>query len=169
MSGYNGFSMSNNAVDAYESGEKPLSKWTKFEILHSIKEMISNGDIELKIEFELLNKIKVKQLKTFFLKKSSWHHTSSRYNKTDFYDLDTNYIENLTEDKVKSLIDIKEQKQTTDETKALCKYLVWGGTQRHPKATETEEKGIIKGNWFYSDSGVKKSINANGFMILKRF
>jgi len=29
MSGYDGYSMSNNAVDAYENGEKPISKWTK--------------------------------------------------------------------------------------------------------------------------------------------
>lgn len=29
MAGYSGYSMSNNAVDAYESGEKPRSKWTK--------------------------------------------------------------------------------------------------------------------------------------------
>ena len=30
MAGYSGFSMSNNAVDAYDNGEKPLSKsyWT---------------------------------------------------------------------------------------------------------------------------------------------
>lgn len=32
MAGYNGFSMSNNAVAAYEDGEKPLSKWTKADI-----------------------------------------------------------------------------------------------------------------------------------------
>lgn len=29
MAGYNGYSMSNNAVAAYENGEKPLSKWKK--------------------------------------------------------------------------------------------------------------------------------------------
>ena len=32
MAGYRGFSMSNNAVDAYNSGEKPFSKWTIGEI-----------------------------------------------------------------------------------------------------------------------------------------
>ena len=30
-SGYNGYSMSNRAVEAYYNGEKPLSKWTKAE------------------------------------------------------------------------------------------------------------------------------------------
>ncbi len=36
MSGYSGYSMSNNAVDAYESGEKPRSKWTKKVLLSAI-------------------------------------------------------------------------------------------------------------------------------------
>ena len=39
MAGYKGFSMSNNAVAAYESGEKPISKWTKREILSMIKSL----------------------------------------------------------------------------------------------------------------------------------
>jgi len=33
MAGYKGYSMSNNAVDAYNNGEKPKSKWTKEEIV----------------------------------------------------------------------------------------------------------------------------------------
>ena len=36
------------------------------------------------------------------------------------------------------------------------------------KANEVKAKGIIKGNWFYPDNeNFKKSINANGFRILK--
>lgn len=38
MAGYNGFSMSNNAVAAYEDGEKPLSKWTKADIFEIIED-----------------------------------------------------------------------------------------------------------------------------------
>lgn len=33
MAGYYGYSMSNNAVEAYENGEMPISKWTKKEIV----------------------------------------------------------------------------------------------------------------------------------------
>lgn len=40
MSGYCGYSMSNNAVEAYRSGEKPKSKWTKREIIEEIKRQI---------------------------------------------------------------------------------------------------------------------------------
>lgn len=35
--GYRGYSMSNNAVDAYNDGEMPLSKWTKRELLDAIE------------------------------------------------------------------------------------------------------------------------------------
>ena len=34
-SGYSGYSMSNNAVNAYENGEMPLSKWTKDCLLYT--------------------------------------------------------------------------------------------------------------------------------------
>lgn len=66
--------MSNNAVDAYNSGEKPFSKWTKSEILKEIE------NLNVKT-FELFKKMKVKTLKDNFLYKSSWHHSSKFYNK----------------------------------------------------------------------------------------
>ena len=50
MAGYNGFSMSNNAVTAYEDGEKPLSKWTKADIF----EVINEQEVELKCSIEKL-------------------------------------------------------------------------------------------------------------------
>ena len=36
MAGYYGYSMSNNAVSAYEEGEMPLSKWTKQGVIEYI-------------------------------------------------------------------------------------------------------------------------------------
>ena len=50
MSGYYGYSMSNNAVEAYENGERPLSKWRKSDIL----EAISVSEIELKCSISKL-------------------------------------------------------------------------------------------------------------------
>ncbi len=38
MAGYKKYSMSNNAVDAYDRGLKPLSKWTKEAIICTIKQ-----------------------------------------------------------------------------------------------------------------------------------
>ena len=37
MAGYREYSMSNNAVAAYENGENPLSKQTKKEILEEVE------------------------------------------------------------------------------------------------------------------------------------
>lgn len=97
MAGYSGWSMSNNAVDAYSNGEKPLSKWTKADIFDTIEEQ----EIELKCSMEKFKKLPVKVLKEVCLRYSSWHHTSNHYNQTDFYSLDISRIENLTEGIVK--------------------------------------------------------------------
>ena len=83
MAGYKGWAMSNNAVAAYENGKKPLSKWTKAAILDAIRKQ----EIELKCSKEKLRKLPVEVLKETCLIYSSWHHTSSHYNKTDFYSL----------------------------------------------------------------------------------
>ena len=64
MAGYCGYSMSNNAVDAYNNGEKPISKWKKQDILSEIQEL----DIDLKCDFAKLQKAPSKSLKgTMFI------------------------------------------------------------------------------------------------------
>ena len=168
MAGYYGYSMSNNAVDAYENGEKPLSRWRKSDILEAIEE----SEIELKCSMEKLRKLPVKILKEVCLTHSSWHHTSNHYNKTDFYSLDEDYIKNLTNEKIEELIieykaDKKEEEKPTEE-KWKCTFLEWSGTRNHPKATAITEDGIIKGNWFYRKNGTKKKTTANGFHFIEK-
>ena len=70
MAGYRGYSMSNNAVSAYADGEKPLSKWSKSDVISAIADElgVNESDIELKYPYR------------YYLKKTSWHHTSSKYN-----------------------------------------------------------------------------------------
>lgn len=168
MAGYNGFSMSNNAVAAYEDGEKPLSKWTKADIFEEIEEQ----EVKLKCSMGKLWKLPVKVLKEVCLTYSSWHHTSNHYNKTDFYSLDIEEIENLTDDKIEELLsDYKADKKAESkpsEEKWKCAFLEWSGSRKHPVATEVIEEGIIKGNWFYRKDGSKKKTTANGFRFLKR-
>lgn len=168
MAGYNGFSMSNNAVVAYEDGEKPLSKWTKTDIFDAINEQ----EVELKCSIEKLKKLPVKVLKEVCLTYSSWHHTSNHYNKTDFYSLDVDRIENLTDDKIEELLlDYKTGKKVESkpsEEKWECAFLEWSGSRKHPVATEVIEEGIIKGNWFYRKDGSKKKTTANGFRFIKQ-
>lgn len=168
MAGYNGFSMSNNAVAAYEDGEKPLSKWTKTDIFDAINKQ----EVELKCSIEKLKKLPVKVLKEVCLTYSSWHHTSNHYNKTDFYSLDVDRIENLADDKIEELLlDYKTGKKAeskSSEERWECAFLEWSGTRKHPVATEVIEEGIIKGNWFYRKDGSKKKTTANGFRFIKQ-
>ena len=168
MAGYKGWAMSNNAVAAYENGEKPLSKWTKTTILDAIRKQ----EIKLKCSKEKLRKLPVEALKETCLIYSSWHHTSSHYNKTDFYSLDINEIENLTDKKIEKLItEYKTEKGAENkplEEKWKCAFLEWSGSKRHPKATELIEVGIVKGDWFYREDGSKKKTTANGFKFLER-
>lgn len=168
MAGYNGFSMSNNAVAAYEDGEKPLSKWTKANIFDAINKQ----EVELKCSIEKLKKLPVKVLKEVCLTYSSWHHTSNHYNKTDFYSLDVDRIENLTDDKIEELLlDYKTGKKAeskSSEERWECAFLEWSGSRKHPVATEVIEEGIIKGNWFYRKDGSKKKTTANGFRFIKQ-
>src|SRR5208282_2083316 len=63
MAGYDGWSMSNNARDAYAAGEMPASRIAA-----------ATG----------LTTTEVRRLSS----PSSWHHTSSKFNCTDFFTLD---------------------------------------------------------------------------------
>lgn len=168
MAGYNGWSMSNNAVEAYSNGEKPLSKWTKADIFDTI----NDTEVELKCSIEKLKKLPIKVLKEVCLTYSSWHHTSNHYNKTDFYSLDVERIENLTDDKIEELLlDYKAGKKTKSnpsEDKWECAFLEWSGSRKHPVATEVIEEGVVKGNWFYRKDGSKKKTTANGFRFIKQ-
>lgn len=171
MAGYSGFSMSNNAVAAYQDGEKPLSKWTKRDILNAIIDAIHEGGLILSCSLEKLKKIPVKELKKLCLFRSSWHHTSSYYNTTDFYTLDVGAVENLTNSELdKILADSKKEeiKEQVVEEKWECAFLEWGGTRKHPTAKEVVEEGIVKGEWFFRSDGSKKKITAKGFRFLRK-
>ena len=171
-SGYHGFSMSNRAIEAYKNGEKPFSKWTKQDILDVIEEYKQESDdptvhLFYTVFYELA-KVSASVLKTHLLQKSSWHHTGKFFNCTDFYSIDFDLIDSLDLKTVKDWQQEKVKKEVEQVKRYECVYLEWSGTRKHPKANEVQSKGIIKGNWFYPDNeNFKKSINANGFRILK--
>ena len=159
--------MSNNAVEAYENGERPLSRWRKSDIL----EAISVSEIELKCSISKLQKLPVKVLKEVCLTRSSWHHTSNYYNQTDFYALDEEYIGNLTDEKIEKLLKeckSEEKRREPAEERWKCAFPEWSGSRKHPKATELVEEGIVKGQWFYRQDGSKKKTSANGFRFIEK-
>lgn len=85
MAGYSGWSMSNNAVQAYKDGEKPLSKWTKKELAFELADALG---VEADEVAKALKPYTVKEVKDKCLVYSGWHHTSSHYNRTAFYALE---------------------------------------------------------------------------------
>lgn len=157
--GYINYSMSERALESYENGLKPISKWTKEDILEELTDITEDKK-------EVLRKAPKKALKRL-LTSAEWHHTGKYFNKTDFYEVNHAQVEDLTLEELKQLLTVEKEKPV-EEYKAVCKYLVWGGTRNHPKATEMESTWIIRGNWFYLENGTKKSINANGFEIVKK-
>lgn len=166
-SGYSGYSMSNRAVDAYEDGEMPLSKWTKKMIISEVVEHEHFTEEELK-------KYHKNVLAEYFLFESSWHHTSKFCNATDFYSIDEDIakegsIKELEEIKKRYTPERKPKKEIKklEARKAHITYLEWGGTRVHPKATEVNAYAVIIGNWAYLENGKKKSICSNGFKVNK--
>lgn len=169
MSGYFGYSMSNNACVAYDEGKMPLSKWKKADILAALKE--SNGE-----DFAMLAKsYTVKILKKAVLECREWHHTSSRYNRTDFYEVKQyDCIDEMLAD-IKFSADMQPAK---NEEKPVperwhVKYGVWSGSRRHPKLTWVEADGTLDGDrysavWFTADDGTRKKVDGNYFKLLSK-
>lgn len=140
--GYHGYSMSNNAVDAYDNGEMPLSKWTKTAILNELVELDADSEI-----IELAKKMTVKQLKDIFLYKSSWHHTSKMYNRTDFYSVTTDVPMDVIEKALNTEKSSKADKPSYDM--AEVSWGEWEGSRNHPKLVNYEGYAIIKEPWAY--------------------
>lgn len=125
-SGYSGYSMSVRAAEAYDSGEKPMSKWSKGEILGAAKEI--NPDI-----VPALKEIRADVLKRYLLLRTSWHHTSSYANATDFYSINEDRLRSLTEDAVKEW-NIERPVIENEKYRGDIDYIEWTGTRKHPKA-----------------------------------
>lgn len=165
--GYNGYSMSNRAVAAYEAGERPKSQWSKSAILEELE--------ALELDTRELKRLPLAILRDLTLTKSSWHHTSSRYNRTDFYMVGLS--EDLTASEVDELIAshkrLQAEKRAEKEAKKLEKpkrvrfaYLEWGGTRRHPKATECVAEGDLIDGWIHASFG-RKALSTRGVRIIE--
>lgn len=157
-SGYVGSKMSIRAKEAYGYGAKPYTKWSKQDILDELGEKSSS-----------VKKYSVSTLREYFLVFDSWHHTSSFFNKTDFYtvgDFDINFEELDAIEKRNK--EEKEKAKLEKPILAYCKYGVWSGTKRHPKLMFEEDYCIVKNNWAYFSFG-KKSLDGKHIEILEKY
>lgn len=160
--GYSGYSMSNNAVDAYENGEKPLSKWSKADILDAFGEIDDS-------KVALLSGVSLPVLRKHLLYNSSWHHTSKMYNKTKFYAIDEDAVNDLSKETISKWI--AEDNKSVKSYKADFDYTV---KENGKTVTKTlESVNVAEQNGYYvvtDDDGnqlVKRKIGDRGTFISK--
>lgn len=92
QSGYCGSSMSLRAMEAYQNGEMPKSKWTKYNMINAIAMVLDDYDMLTEENMDLFSKFKKNELFNEFFCWSSWHHTSKFANETDFYDVNEDSV-----------------------------------------------------------------------------
>ena len=162
--GYTGYAMSNRAIDAYGRGERPISKWTKQDMLDIVAE--SNPSI-----LEPCRDLSISELQSFLLQRSGWHHTSSHFNKTVFYvireDIDDLKPEHVPKHE-------RKKKAPVVRFHGSISYLEWGGTKKHPKAAEKMLENVdieVRGAFYvvFGNSGaeiLRKKIGSNGTFVV---
>lgn len=144
MAGYEGFSKSNNAVEAEERGLYPASIAAK----------------KLGVSTEAIKAT---------LLPSEWHHTSSHYNVTDYYDI------NVDDEEMAALKAFKVEKVDVLEFTADVEWIEWSGTRNHPKAVKHTHTGIFvtqKGKFYtfhLATGDVRKQIGSRGTIVRKYF
>ena len=160
--GYDGYSMSNNARNAYDSGEMPISKWTKSEIINAVHNIDPT-------KAELIRKIPLAVLRQKILRQTSWHHTSSMYNRTDFYSVDEDRVRSLSKNIVDTWDTTKKNVESTIE-RGNFEYIEWIGTRKRLRANKHTLKDVAvekKGSFYIvkDEDGseiVRKKIGSNG-------
>lgn len=141
--------MSCRALQAYENGEKPLSKRKKEEILDLLSQ-------ESELDFSKMN---LDMLKDYFLVKTGRHHTGKFYNKTPFYRFEFD-PESWNQDQIDYCVSAKKgekkQKKENNYITARIIYHFRTGSRKHPIYNSEEE--IVR---FRSLDGKVKTKNGN--------
>jgi len=148
MSGYDGFSMSNNARDAYDQGKRPLSQFKAADL----KAAGWPGTLAFA---QWLGR-------EGHWQPCEWHHSSKEFNATDFFDpielvewwdgLDDAERSEL----LQRFISTIRPRKAAEEVRVEGTYIAWSGSRRHPKATEVEFTGTLRGDWITLDGGGRK-------------
>jgi len=151
MTGYNHQAgMSNRAVDAYNSGIKPLFKITAADLRGA-------GWTETKTKAIAL-------AKSGFWKPGEWHHSGGTwYNRVDFYDIGDLVNDWECLNTIEQADEIAKC-QTTPEPgeRVHGEYVIWGGSRRRPRKIGVEKfAGIKIGDWITLDDGSRKKASGN--------
>ena len=179
-SGYVGASRSVRSQEAVDSYEVPLSMINK----SLIEDFLDEQEDFSSDDLSFLNKTSVAKWKYVAnerISASSWHHTSSYFNKTDHYSLYAIAEKML---KIKDTLDYdykaycqSKKKDIPNVKYGVIKVQVWGGTRNRPRLEGYEEvAGIVVGDWLFyknnhSINGVinKFKITANKVEWIKEY
>lgn len=157
-------SMSERAAEAYDRNSMPLSRWTKEKIIEEVNFVNKNINI---------NKMTLKLMKMLFLVQNGWHHTGKYFNKTNFYKINADYVENLTQEQIDLIVenDKKERKPREKKAKpskiwAIVSFTVWEGHYRNYKTpyVYTEIVSFLEGDKIIQTSEGGKRINSLDFL-----
>ena len=181
--GYLGNIMSNNAVEAYDEGRMPLSKWKKSIIIDKIEE---NKSL-IKCDYELLKGQPLGVLKNLLLSSDGeYHHMGMRCTVVDFYHFSTDRLSKLTDADIRLEYNRYATEKKQKEIKKgqdLIKNAQYDGRweisyiKRSADGKHKREfilTGEIKGGWFYLDPGSelvgkkKLSISGKDFTRIRR-
>ena len=167
-SGYDGYSMSVRAKEAYANEEMPITKWTKTAIIEQL-EGIETDEVIV----EAAKRLHVDELRNLFLFKSSWHHTSKCFNETDFYSVDPTGV---TVDVIEDVIRNRKPKAAPEPVPlvlAEVEYGEWEGSRNRPKLVNYSSLAVIAGKWAYVYDGYgnirKKKVDGSHFEIVKKY
>lgn len=153
-SGYVGARRSVRSQKAVDSFEVPISMINK----SLIEDFLSEYEDDFsKADLNYLEKVSVTKWKYIAKERvtaSSWHHTSSYFNKTKHYNLNAvaEKILEIKETLDEEYIAYKEsqKKEGADVKYGVIKVQVWGGSRKRPKLEGYEEvAGIIIGDWLF--------------------
>lgn len=151
-----------NPFVAYCDGEKPISKWTKDDML---KEFCT---YDLRCDYESLSKLPLCELKRRFLKWKSAKYVGSR--KVDFFVIDKEQVCKVSDsDLALYRITMSNPKPEPKKETWKCSFLEWNGTlYTGLTAVRKTEVGTVCGIWFYRQNGTRKKITSKGFVMLEK-
>jgi hypothetical protein len=121
---------------------------------------------------------------------TEWHHTSSYFNATDYYDVDSllalkrsdryEFDEDTWSEAERTLAELKARSQARADylrwDGCTVEWLEWSGTRKHPIATERRESGCTM-EWtgaafctvrLADGSLMKKKTDCKGFYVYDR-
>jgi hypothetical protein len=113
MAGYSGYSMSNNAVAAYNDGLLPASKIGKYPT-HLIER---------------------------FCQAAEWHHSSKNYNRVNFYSPEAVAEVFATNPAAQAALEEAKTASATLHLNCTVEWLEWTGSMKRPKCAERRETG----------------------------